>query len=62
MAPNNIEGMAFKFEDQIVRATISSGVAIYPDTSVTTVEELIARADAALYSAKSSGRNLVRAC
>ena len=58
----DVEAKVFEFEGQRLRATISSGVAIFPDMEVATAEELIARADAALYAAKSSGRNLVRAC
>ena len=44
---------------QSVRVTISAGVASYP-AEATTAEELVARADEALFEAKRAGRNLVR--
>jgi two-component system cell cycle response regulator len=40
--------------------TASLGVAAYPDEFVSTLEQLLARADAGLYAAKASGRNCVR--
>jgi len=42
-----------------IHATLSAGIAAYPDHG-TTREELIRKADAALYSAKTSGRDCVR--
>lgn len=44
-----------------LKVTVSSGVAVFPDEGISTPQELIERADAALYSAKASGRNVVRA-
>ena len=41
--------------------TASIGVASYPSSTVRSTEDLFARADEALYRAKSSGRNQVRA-
>ena len=41
-----------------LRVTASIGVAIYPTDGATSTD-LIARADAALYFAKKSGKNLV---
>jgi len=41
-----------------VRATISVGIATYPDHG-RTPEELIRRADLALYRAKTQGRNRI---
>jgi len=46
----------FKIAGVEVHATLSVGVAFYPDDG-TTVETLIARADAAMYCAKQRGRN-----
>ena len=43
-----------------LRVTISVGVASFPCEGVATAEELLGRADAALYRAKHEGRNLVR--
>jgi len=57
----DVESHPFGWKGESLRVTISSGVAVFPDSGVTMPDELIARADAALYSAKSSGRNLVRA-
>lgn len=57
----DVESHAFAWKGQPLRLTISSGVAVFPDDGITMPDELIARADSALYSAKSSGRNLVRA-
>jgi two-component system, cell cycle response regulator len=42
-----------------VRLTVSIGVASFPSASVTSTEDLFARADEALYRAKSGGRNRV---
>lgn len=44
-----------------LRLTVSIGLAVYPCADVRSTEELIARADHALYCAKAEGRNLVRA-
>ena len=43
-----------------IRITASIGVATYPSTQLESVEDLFRAADAALYRAKGSGRNLVR--
>jgi two-component system cell cycle response regulator len=43
----------------VPRLTISIGVAVFPSPEVVTVDDLIARADEALYRAKSAGRNRV---
>ncbi len=40
--------------------TSSIGVAVYPAARIESVEDLLARADAALYRAKADGRNRVR--
>lgn len=41
--------------------TVSAGLAVYPGPDVRSMDELIARADLALYRAKADGRNQVRA-
>jgi two-component system cell cycle response regulator len=41
--------------------TTSIGVATFPAALIESVEDLFARADAALYRAKADGRNRVRA-
>jgi two-component system cell cycle response regulator len=43
-----------------VHLTVSIGIASFPSPQVETIEDLFARADAALYRAKSGGRNQVR--
>lgn len=43
-----------------LRITASIGVATFPSPGLQTVEDLLARADQALYRAKAEGRNLVR--
>jgi two-component system cell cycle response regulator len=43
-----------------LRLTASIGVAMFPAARIESVEDLFARADAALYRAKADGRNRVR--
>ncbi|GAC1515604.1 MAG: hypothetical protein NVS1B4_06760 [Gemmatimonadaceae bacterium] len=43
-----------------LRLTASVGVASFPDSVLNSADELLARADEALYRAKADGRNLVR--
>jgi diguanylate cyclase (GGDEF)-like protein len=54
-----IEISPILFEDKIIRVTISIGIAEFPSAQIQTLTELISRADAALYEAKSNGRNQV---
>jgi two-component system cell cycle response regulator len=42
-----------------VRLSVSGGIAIYPDAGVSAPEDLVERADQALYRAKSLGRNRI---
>ena len=46
--------------DRAVHLTVSIGVATFPSPRVATTEDFFARADEALYRAKSGGRNQVR--
>jgi len=55
----DVESHVFDWQGTPLRLTISSGVSVFPATGVTTPDELIARADAALYNAKTAGRNMV---
>ncbi|MDD4929981.1 MAG: diguanylate cyclase [Gallionella sp.] len=45
--------------DQVIRVTISVGATSYPEFEVTADQELVKRADEALYQAKETGRNKV---
>jgi diguanylate cyclase (GGDEF)-like protein len=45
--------------DETVAVTASFGIAAYPESGATTAEELVKRADRALYRAKRTGKNRV---
>ncbi len=45
--------------DQIIRVTISIGICSFPNPEVAGDQDMVKRADAALYAAKDSGRNRV---
>lgn len=49
----------FQFEGQSLRLTTSLGIAVFPDHA-DNAEDLIARADTAMYQAKDSGKNAWR--
>ncbi|MBI3041279.1 MAG: EAL domain-containing protein [Betaproteobacteria bacterium] len=49
----------FQFEGQSLRLTSSLGIAVYPDHA-DNAEDLIARADTAMYQAKEAGKNAWR--
>ncbi|MEQ1774405.1 MAG: EAL domain-containing protein [Burkholderiales bacterium] len=55
----SIAQIRFQFEGQNLRLTCSCGIAVYPDHARNT-EDLVARADAAMYQAKESGKNAWR--
>ncbi|MEA4993406.1 MAG: diguanylate cyclase [Oscillibacter sp.] len=52
-----IEDMRIAFQDGIVRAAVSIGVAYCPASRRQTLEELLNQADAAMYLSKTGGRN-----
>ena len=55
-----IEAQEFRVSDErIVHLTVSIGIATFPSARVESTEDLFARADEALYRAKSAGRNQV---
>jgi two-component system cell cycle response regulator len=56
-----IEGRMFESTGQSLLLTTSIGVATFPSPRVASMEDLVARADEALYRAKAEGRNRVRA-
>ena len=55
----SIAMVRFEFEGQSLRLTTSLGIAVYPDQAEN-VEDLIARADTAMYQAKEAGKNAWR--
>ena len=56
-----IAGQVFDIGGQrSVRLTVSIGLATFPSSGVASTDDLFARADEALYRAKSGGRNQVR--
>jgi diguanylate cyclase (GGDEF)-like protein/PAS domain S-box-containing protein len=55
----SIAQVRFQFEGQNLRLTCSCGIAVYPDHARNT-EDLVARADAAMYQAKEAGKNAWR--
>lgn len=54
-----VEQYTFGSENKGMKCTISIGVSSYPDAEIKTIEDLIRKADTALYKAKSEGRNRV---
>lgn len=57
----DVEQYNFGDENKAIKCTISIGVSSYPCADVKNVEDLINKADKALYKAKAEGRNRVRA-
>lgn len=56
---NGVSRREFDLRGGTLRLTISGGVAGFPDSDVMALEDLIDRADVALYKAKAAGRNRV---
>ena len=56
---HSISQIRFQFEGQNLRLSTSLGIAMFPEHSAN-AEELMARADAAMYLAKESGKNAWR--
>lgn len=54
-----IEGLETKWEDKVIKTTISAGVASLRKSGKTTAADLLKAADEALYKAKAAGRNKV---
>jgi diguanylate cyclase (GGDEF)-like protein len=52
------ESQILIFEGEVLNATLSAGISVYPMHG-TTSEEIIRKADQAMYTAKSAGRNMV---
>lgn len=56
---NGVSRRIFELRGGTLRLTISGGVVGYPEVGVVTPEDLIDRADQALYQAKAAGRNKI---
>lgn len=56
---STIENTAFSYNGKNIRVTVSIGIAEY-NSDIKTKQELIERADSAMYQAKMDGRNLIR--
>ena len=56
---NSFEKTEMKIEGHIFKVTASLGVASYPDVEVKNINDLLRKADVALYTAKHEGRNKV---
>jgi diguanylate cyclase (GGDEF)-like protein len=54
-----IAGHPFTIDDLVMNVTVSVGISAFPTTDVRTSQQLLATADAALYCAKTRGRNQV---
>jgi len=56
---HELASIPFVFGGTAVRASLSAGIASWPESLVDSAEDLIANADAALYQAKQRGRDRV---
>ncbi|MFN7149307.1 MAG: GGDEF domain-containing protein, partial [Microthrixaceae bacterium] len=52
-----IESSVTSDQHQEIRVTVSLGAVAFPSTDVTDIDDLVRHADAAMYVAKSAGRN-----
>jgi len=54
-----VGGKPFEADGRVVSVTVSIGVTIVPAESIADAEQIVAQADAAMYAAKTNGRNRV---
>lgn len=55
----DVERHSIKAGDETLKLTVSVGIASFPEQGIKTVDDLMHRADEALYQAKGRGRNMV---
>jgi diguanylate cyclase (GGDEF)-like protein len=55
----DIQMTSFTYEDKTIRITVSGGCASIPEIKADSVDELVKKADEALYRAKNKGRNRI---
>lgn len=57
-----VDHTKFKTKKTSFSVTMSAGITYYPQKGINEVDELIAKADKALYQAKNAGRNCIKCC
>ena len=55
----SVETSEFMYKDEVLKTTVSVGVACFPQEGIRSEEDLVKAADTALYKAKELGRNRV---
>jgi diguanylate cyclase (GGDEF)-like protein len=52
-----VEAVELRVDSLVLRSTVSIGAAAFPDPTIVDVDDLVRRADAAMYESKSAGKN-----
>jgi diguanylate cyclase (GGDEF)-like protein len=52
-----VEAVELRVDALVLRSTVSIGAAAFPDPAIAEVDDLVRRADAAMYQSKSAGKN-----